>query len=202
MKVNTLKEGLLTQARLKEVLEYNTMNGVFVWLTKPHQKAHRIKVGQIAGTITRSGYARITIDGYFYLSHRLAWLYTYGYFPSGDKPFLDHVDGIPSNNRIENLRVVSSAENNRNRKIGSTNSSGLVGVSRVEIPVKRGDKIYTYWSWRAYWQDESGKQQKKDFYIHTYGEDKAEQMAISTRIEQIRLLEVNHNITYSDRHGV
>lgn len=200
-KINKEKEALLPQKRLRGVLMYNTLTREFVWRVKPHPKAHSSKVGEVAGTVTQVGYVKITIDGSPYLAHRLIWLYVHGEFPAGEQSFIDHIDGNPSNNKIDNLRTTSSAENNRSKKKSSTNSSGLIGISRVEIPVKREFRTYTYWSWRAYWQAENGKQCAKDFYIRTHGEDEAKQMAIEYRAKQIHLLEINHGIIYSERHG-
>ena len=45
-----------------------------------------------------------------YQYHRAVWLYTYGEVPKE----LDHIDGDPTNNRISNLRAVTSRENNLN----------------------------------------------------------------------------------------
>lgn len=115
----------LTQVRLKEVLKYNFETGLFVWITPPNSRS---RVGAIAGSNHPSGYRRLGIDGKQYLEHRLVWLYIHGEFPNGDKPFIDHIDGNPSNNRIENLRDCSAAENQRNTKKPLTNSSGFKGV--------------------------------------------------------------------------
>ena len=41
---------------------------------------------------------------------------------------IDHIDGNPSNNRLENLRDISHSENRRNSKVSKRNKSGVPGV--------------------------------------------------------------------------
>lgn len=41
---------------------------------------------------------------------------------------VDHVDGNRLNNRLNNLRVVTSSENGANKRVRSNNTSGRVGV--------------------------------------------------------------------------
>jgi len=60
-----------------------------------------------------------------YLAHRLAWFYVYGEFPT----MIDHIDGNRTNNKISNLRQVSSKENQCNLTIAANNTSGITGVS-------------------------------------------------------------------------
>lgn len=65
-----------------------------------------------------------------------------------NKPMIDHINGIRSDNRLENLRWVTSSENNTNLKIRSTNKSGVSGISihrysyniRVEVDGIRYNK--------------------------------------------------------------
>lgn len=199
-KINKEKEAALPLKRLQEVLSYDKDTGVFVNLVNRNSRAI---AGQVAGNVNNKGYVRITIDGYIYAAHRLAWLFVHGEFPQGEgEPFIDHINGDKADNRIENLRVSSTAANQRNMKKFSTNISGATGVNLIWK--MGGSKVNPkiYWYWRASWHDENGKQQGKDFPVHTYGEVEAERLAIYCRTEQIHLLELNHNIKYSERHGV
>jgi hypothetical protein len=41
---------------------------------------------------------------------------------------IDHINGIKTDNRKENLRICTAIENNRNRKLNSNNTSGFKGV--------------------------------------------------------------------------
>jgi hypothetical protein len=114
---------MITQDRLKEVLDYNPDTGVFVYKIST---AHRIKVGQVAG-YNHGRYLRIKIDGGDYYLHRIAWLYVHGRFPA---LFLDHINTDCYDNRICNLREVSDSQNKQNiRKANSVSSTGLLGVS-------------------------------------------------------------------------
>lgn len=113
---------MVTQARLKELLDYDPGTGVFIWRVS----RGTARAGSVAGTFNSEGYIRIKIDRKLYLAHRLVWLYVCGKFPVNQ---LDHIDRDPSNNRIENLRLATQAENKQNLSKPYTNTSGVVGVS-------------------------------------------------------------------------
>lgn len=119
-----MKNKILTQNSLKEVLNYDGDSGVFTWKIKPSRS---IKVGSIAGCYSSSdGYPRIRVFGDLYLSHRLAWLYIYGFLP---KENIDHKNNKKDDFRIENLRIASQQENMLNVSKYKNNSSGHKGVS-------------------------------------------------------------------------
>jgi hypothetical protein len=116
----------LNQNDLKKLLSYDPETGVFTWRV-PRQN---IRVGAEAGSVNtkRCGkkYREIQLFGKLYLAHRLAWLYVYGEFPPDE---IDHIDGNGLNNKLDNLRAVTCAENNKNLRMNKRNTSGYPGVS-------------------------------------------------------------------------
>lgn len=75
---------------------------------------------------TIDGRKEIKWDGKTYKAARLIWAFFYRQTLFG---CIDHIDGDPSNDRIDNLREVTSAQNARNRSATSNNSSGVTGVT-------------------------------------------------------------------------
>lgn len=96
----------MTRERLKEFVYYE--DGCLKWLDGTragHKKNEEI------GYITSKGYKAVLVDGKKHLVHRLIWLWHYGEFP---KETIDHINHDKLDNRIENLREVSNAENHKN----------------------------------------------------------------------------------------
>ena len=60
-------------------------------------------------------------------AHVLIWESINGDIPAGY--VVDHINGIPYDNRLSNLRCVPTYENHKNRSTPSSNSSGHIGVS-------------------------------------------------------------------------
>lgn len=114
---------MLTQERLKKLLDYDPLTGIF---TNKIGRG-RIVAGTVAGTINLKGYNQIQIDGYIYRAARLAWLYTYGIWPTE----VDHINGQRDCDKLHNLREVSRSQNNANseRPVGI---AGLRGVTWFE----------------------------------------------------------------------
>jgi hypothetical protein len=100
---------ILTQEYLHSILDYDSNTGIFVWKKRLSQRA---KIGKTAGSMIQ-GYLEIGIHGKSYKAHRLAWLYVYGVFP---KLSIDHINCVPNDNRICNLREANASENGQNRK--------------------------------------------------------------------------------------
>lgn len=114
---------MITQERLRQLLDYSEETGEFQWRTNHNSRA---KAGTVAGT-PQNGYIAISVDGERVGAHRLAWMYVHGKWP---KHHIDHIDGNRQNNRITNLRDVPQAINMQNqRKPYRINTSGYMGVS-------------------------------------------------------------------------
>lgn len=113
---------ILTHKRLKELLHYDPMTGLFTW---KERLSNRVKAGDVAGTI-KSGYVFIGIDTNIYRAHRLVWLYVRGKFPPNE---IDHINHDKSDNRVNNLSLATHKENGRNQSLNKTNTSGVMGVN-------------------------------------------------------------------------
>ena len=102
------------------LIDYDPESGDFRW-RRPE------RMGQVAGKIRRSGYRVIKLNGREVLAHRLAFLLMLGRWPEGP---VDHIDGVRDNNRWANLRECTALENQRNRRMPKSNTSGVHGVTK------------------------------------------------------------------------
>jgi len=69
-----------------------------------------------------------------HLVHRLI---AYAFIPNPEsKEMVDHHDGNPANNSLENLRWATHGENMRNQRLSSGNTSGVKGVSWYKLRSK------------------------------------------------------------------
>jgi len=113
---------LITQKYLKSILNYNEKTGDFIWVNT--HKNTSFMLNKIAGNLDSHNYIIIRINKKAYKAHRLAWLYVYGEWP---KNYIDHINGIRNDNRIENLQDVTKRKNQQNQKLHR--QGNLVGAS-------------------------------------------------------------------------
>lgn len=123
---------MLTQEDLCKLLLYNPETGRWKWLIK---RSSRCKDGWFYGYKSKLNTYDINLNHKLYKAHQLAYLYVYGFIPKE----IDHINGNPLDNRIENLRAVSHLQNMQNiTKPTIRNKTGFLGV------VKQKDKYLAY----------------------------------------------------------
>jgi hypothetical protein len=106
---------------LRENMALDSETGNVYWVKT--KSGRNIK--EPIGHIDNEGYLRVIFDGTRYRLHRLVWILHNGQ-PIEDGCQIDHINGCRTDNRIANLRVVTSRGNNMNRL---THRSGrLVGA--------------------------------------------------------------------------
>jgi hypothetical protein len=113
---------MITQEEVRQRFHYNPTDGSLVWIT--HKRRPDL-IGTVAGSKHPNAHIQVYVNCKKYWAHRLIWLYQYGYMPK----MIDHINGNPSDNRIENLRECTQAENLRNVGKPKHNTSGIKGVS-------------------------------------------------------------------------
>lgn len=110
-----------TLERVRELLDYDHITGVMTWKVR----AGRMLPGSRAGSLKPNGYYTINIDGVRYGLHRIAFLWYFQYYPEYE---VDHKNGNPSDNSIENLQECRHVCNIQKIGLRSTNVTGVVGV--------------------------------------------------------------------------
>ena len=115
---------MLNQSQLHEILDYDPSTGFLTWT---QVRKGRAKKGNRAGSSGKNGRRTITVLGHHHWEHRVIWLHVHGELPKGE---IDHINRDPSDNRIENLRVVSRFGNCQNTTVRSDCQSGIKGVYR------------------------------------------------------------------------
>jgi hypothetical protein len=117
----------LTAHYVRSILDYNLLSGDLRWRWRADcpAKWNITFAGKIAGTLNPDGYRRVCINYHIYLAHRLIWLIMTGRWP---EPEVDHKNTKRDDNRWDNLRQATVAQNTNNTGLRSTNISGFKGV--------------------------------------------------------------------------
>lgn len=107
----------MNQALAKELFDYCDGNLI------------RKTTGKVVGTVTSKSvnrqYVVVWAADRLWLAHRLIFLWHHGYLPK----YIDHIDINSLNNKIENLREITTSQNLQNTPKRRTNTSGYKGVS-------------------------------------------------------------------------
>lgn len=115
-----IKNFTFTKDYLHQIFEYS--NGELYWKVA---SGRRSKVGTKAGfKADEDGRLKVGINNSYWFIHRIIFFMFHNEQPNE----IDHIDGNPKNNRIENLRAVTHHQNMMNSKTPSHNTSGVKGV--------------------------------------------------------------------------
>ncbi len=109
-----------SQDKIKATFDYNSSTGLLARKTfgRPSSRG-------TVGWFSHS-YIMVCLDYVAYRAHRLIWVMHNGPIPNGFE--VGHEDGNPQNNRIENLKLVTHAENMKNLRRFGNNTSGHPGI--------------------------------------------------------------------------
>lgn len=123
----------MTYRRLREVLSYDPLTGIFRWKALTHRRAN-YRIGDIAGTVEDRGFRSIAIDGRRYAAAHLAFFWMTKRWPEcrtrGSKAVVDRIDRDPANTAWSNLRLAeggrdkANSRRNRNRCEGPNAKKG------------------------------------------------------------------------------
>ena len=116
---------MITFQEAKELFIYNRDTGIIKWRKRFNGRRRADLVAGCTNT-GGNGYIYIKFNGKRYLAHRVAMLLAYGFYGGGLE--VDHIKHIRDDNRLVNLRFVTSTGNHRNQSKSSKNASGVTGV--------------------------------------------------------------------------
>lgn len=160
---------------------------------KVSRGSNKVRAGDVAGgCISSTGYYQCILQGKNYKCHRIIYE-MFNNISLKPNEQIDHINRQKTDNRIENLRVVTHSENMRNAKMSKNNSSGMTGVCENI----KGEG-YSYFV--ARWYDSNGKLRGKHFSIAKLGLLPAFAQAVAYREKMIAELN-EQGAGYSDRHG-
>lgn len=111
-------------------------SGVLLWKKRPDRHFVSVQamdtwntrfVGMPAfKTVGSGGYLIGTFQGVQMYTHRVIYALYHGVWPT---IYIDHKNGVITDNRICNLRSANASENGQNRRISKSSSSGFMGVT-------------------------------------------------------------------------
>ena len=112
----------------RSVLDYDPDTGQLRWKLRPlaPKRWNDRYAGNLVGTPSTHGYLVFRLNERTHYAHRAIWLIVTGDWPSLK---VDHRNGIQTDNRWKNLRLVDDVANSINQKVKASNTSGHKGVS-------------------------------------------------------------------------
>ena len=132
----------LSQELAQQLFNYDADTGALNWKIS---KSNRAPIGAKAGCLNADGYLVAQINNCLMYCHQIVWVFHFGEWPTKE---IDHINGNKNDNRITNLRLVSSRQNSFNARISLRNTSGVKNVrwdaerKKWEVSIKAGAVRY------------------------------------------------------------
>lgn len=115
----------VSQEQLLAHLRYEV--GKLYWRPRGYGRFDKQFADKEAGCVTDYRYKLMSYNKGNMLVHLAIWIMHNGEIPEGME--IDHINGNPLDNRIENLRLASRSQNAFNTRIRKSNKSGVKGVN-------------------------------------------------------------------------
>ncbi len=118
----------LTKTTANKFLSYNPETGVLTFKERPGDNRFNARfANKPAGTLDVNRF-RVYIKNKLRYTSNVVWIMNNGAIPKGK--YIDHINGNTMDDRIENLRLVTSSQNACNRK--TVSKTGFKGVTKLK----------------------------------------------------------------------
>jgi len=188
---NKNKEWCLVNKKTKEstkFIDYNKFNELLYYdetskscLRWKVNKGYKTKRGMEAGSQSNN-YWMVEVDGVSYCCHRIVYLLCNKTLD--ETLVINHIDSNRSNNKIDNLSMISISENNRQSIVHTsnalrvTNTSGINGISER----RTGKNLFAAF---VEYYNIFGIKKTKTFSYKKYGKESAWKLAVDYRNSMI-----------------
>jgi hypothetical protein len=136
----------LDQSIINTWFKYDSKTGKLFWKKIPYHRSDLLgcEAGcKWKGKEHKTYYKVVRFQKVLYYAHVLIWIMHHGFIPKDFEP--DHIDHNGSNNRLNNLKLVTRLDNQHNLTKRDNNTSGITGVSycsdrdkwRAQITINR-----------------------------------------------------------------
>jgi hypothetical protein len=123
---------------LRECFDYDRDTGTLTWRVRPrehfptadaHAQINAKLAGKTAGYVGPDRYVSVRVCRKLLKAHRVVFAVCHGRWPYHT---IDHINGDPLGNRLENLRDVEQSHNLVNRRVSKNSASGEMNIGFVK----------------------------------------------------------------------